>query len=165
MPPLHCTRDENIAKGVMSYRTSGMRQKEIQIGEVKLIEDCYNASSDSMRSSLNVLKSISGEGRSIAVLGDMLEQGDFAEENHRLVGGYVASSGTDVLVCIGNDAHFIADEAKKNGVEEIFEFSSNEEASDFLNQFVKAGDTVLFKASRGMALENVSSALQEFLKG
>ena len=156
---------EDIAMGVSAYKTSGMRQKEIKIGNIKLIEDCYNASSDSMRSSLNVLKSVSGEKRSIAVLGDMLEQGDFAEENHRLVGEYVASVGTDVLVCIGNDARFIADEARKNNAENIFEFSANEEASEFLCKYVTDGDTVLFKASRGMALEEVSSALQKFLKG
>ena len=55
---------EDIAMGVSAYKTSGMRQKEIKIGNIKLIEDCYNASSDSMRSSLNVLKSVSGEKRS-----------------------------------------------------------------------------------------------------
>ncbi len=155
----------DIAMGVSAYETSGMRQKEIKIGNIKLIEDCYNASSDSMRSSLNVLKSVSGGKRSIAVLGDMLEQGEFAEENHRLVGSYVASSGADVLVCIGNDAGYIADEARKNNVENVFEFLTNEEASEFLCKYVTDGDTVLFKASRGMALEKVSSALQEFLKG
>ena len=156
---------EDISMGVSAYETSGMRQKEIKIGNIKLIEDCYNASSDSMRSSLNVLKSVSGNKRSIAVLGDMLEQGDFAEENHRLVGKYVSSTGTDALVCIGNDARYIADEARKNNVENIFEFSTNEEASEFLCKYIMDGDTVLFKASRGMALEKVSSALQEFLKG
>lgn len=156
---------EDIAKGISAYRTSGMRQHEIQIGGIKLIEDCYNASSDSMKSSLNVLKSVSDGKRSIAVLGDMLEQGDFAEENHRLVGNYAASSGTDILVCIGNDARYIADEARKNNLKDVFEFSSNEEAAEFLCSYVKDGDTVLFKASRGMALEKVSSALQKFLKG
>lgn len=156
---------DDIINGVSTYKTTGMRQKEIQIGNVKLIEDCYNASSDSMLSSLNVLKSVSAGKRSIAVLGDMLEQGDFAEENHRLVGSYVALTGTDVLVCIGNDATYIADEARKNNVKNIFEFSTNKEASDFLGKFVMDDDVVLFKASRGMALEEVSSALQEFLKG
>ena len=156
---------EDIAKGVVSYQTTGMRQKEILIGEVKLIEDCYNASSDSMKSSLNVLKSMSANKRSIAVLGDMLEQGDFAEENHRLVGKYTASSGTDTLVCVGNDAKYIADEAKKCGVGKVYEFETNLQASEFLYDYVKEGDVVLFKASRGMKLEEVSSALQEFLKG
>jgi len=155
----------DIVMGVSTYETSGMRQREIEIGGIKLIEDCYNASSDSMLSSLNVLKSVSAGKRSIAVLGDMLEQGDFAEENHRLVGRYVAQTGTDVLVCIGKDAGYIADEARKNNVENVYEFITNKEASAFLCDFVKNEDVVLFKASRGMALEEVSAALQEFLKG
>ena len=156
---------EDVIAGVGTYETTGMRQKEIQIGKVKLIEDCYNASSDSMLSSLNVLKSVSSGKRSVAVLGDMLEQGDFAEENHRLVGGYVALTGADVLVCIGKDATYIADEARKNNVKYIYEFATNKEASDFLCNFVKDDDVVLVKASRGMAREEVSSAWQECVKG
>ena len=53
----------------------------------------------------------------------------------------------------------------ENNVKYIYEFATNKEASDFLCNFVKDDDVVLFKASRGMALEEVSSALQEFLKG
>ena len=156
---------EDITKGVASYQTTGMRQKEILIGEIELIEDCYNASSDSMKSSLNVLRSMSANKRSIAVLGDMLEQGDFAEENHRLVGKYTASSGTDTLVCVGADSKYIADEAKKCGVKNVYEFETNLQASEFLRDYIKDGDVVLFKASRGMKLEEVSESLQEFLKG
>ena len=156
---------EGIAEGISSYTTSGMRQKEIQVGKIKLIEDCYNASSDSMKSSLNVLKSMSANCRSIAVLGDMLEQGNFAEENHRLVGEYAASSGTDTLVCVGKDAKYIADEAKKCGVLNVYEFDTNVQASQFLCEYIKDGDVVLFKASRGMKLEEVSASLQAFLKG
>ncbi len=156
---------EKITVGVEKFTPSGMRQREIQAGNVRLIEDCYNASTDSMQSSLNVLKSVSQNHRSIAVLGDMLEQGDFAETNHRLVGRYVSQSGADTLICIGNDAKFIAHEAKKCGVLDVYEFDSNEQASKFLCSYIKDGDVVLFKASRGMKLEEVSSALQEFLKG
>lgn len=156
---------EKIREGVADFTPSGMRQKEIRIGKIKLIEDCYNASTDSMQSSLNVLKTLSQNARGIAVLGDMLEQGDFAEQNHRLVGGYAANSGADTIVCIGNDAKYIADEAKKQGISNVYEFENNSQASEFLCQYVKDGDVVLFKASRGMKLEEVSSALQIFLKG
>lgn len=156
---------EDITKGVENYRTEGMRQKEIVIGKVKLIEDCYNASADSMKSSLNVLMSMSAEGRSIAVLGDMLEQGEFSEENHRLVGKYAADTQTDTLICVGNDAEFIGDEAKNKGVKNIYKFDTNLQASRFLSEYIKDGDVVLFKASRGMKLEEVSESLQEFLKG
>lgn len=156
---------DDIARGVGSFATSGMRQREVQIGTVKLIEDCYNASPDSMKSSLNVLKSMSANCRSIAVLGDMLEQGEFAEENHRIVGKYTAASGADTLVCVGNDTVYTADEAKKSGVSNVYKFDTNAEAAEFLCKYVKDGDVVLFKASRGMKLEEVSASLQDFLKG
>lgn len=163
---LHFGMDmEKIADGVKGFAPSGMRQKEILVGDVKLIEDCYNASTDSMQSSLNVLKSLSKNHRSIAVLGDMLEQGVFAESNHRMVGKYVAEIKPDALLCIGKDAKYIADEAKKYGLTEVFEFDTNEQASAFICKHIKDGDVVLFKASRGMKLEEVSSSLQEFLKG
>lgn len=156
---------EDISRGVSSYATSGMRQKEIEIGKIKLIEDCYNASLDSMKSSLNVLEALAENSRSVAVLGDMLEQGGLAESFHRQVGRYAAEKGMDTLVCIGKDAEYIADEAKKCGVLNVYKFDTNQQASDFLSEYVKDGDIVLFKASRGMKLEEVSSALQEFLKG
>ncbi len=155
----------DIAKGVKSFATSGMRQREIQIGNVKIIEDCYNASADSMKSSLNVLKSLSENRRSIAVLGDMLEQGEYAEENHRLVGDYAFSSGVDTLVCVGSDIKLTAEQSKKNGIKNIYTFDTNSDASQFLYDYVKDGDVVLFKASRGMRLEEISASLQEFLKG
>lgn len=156
---------DDIAKGVGSFATSGMRQRELQIGNIKLIEDCYNASADSMKSSLNVLKSVSANCRSIAVLGDMLEQGEFAEENHRIVGKYAVECDVDTLVCVGNDMTYTADEAKKGGVCNVYKFDTNKETAEFLCKYVKDRDVVLFKASRGMRLEEVSASLQEFLKG
>ncbi len=156
---------DSIKKGVAGFVTSGMRQREIQVGSIKLIEDCYNASPDSMKSSLSVLKSLSANCRSVAVLGDMLEQGDFAEENHRLVGKYVALSGADTLVCVGKDVEYTIDEAKKLGVSNLYKFDNNAQASQFLCDYVNDGDVILFKASRGMKLEEISASLQEFLKG
>lgn len=156
---------EDITQGVRDFTPSGMRQKEIKIGDIKLIEDCYNASLDSMKSSLNVLSAMAENKRSIAVLGDMLEQGSLAESLHRQVGFYAAAKGIDTLVCVGKDAKYIADEAVNNEVKNVFEFDTNNQASQFLREYVKYGDVVLFKASRGMKLEEVSASLQEFLKG
>lgn len=160
-----CMSIEDITQGVSDFAPSGMRQKEIEIGDIKLIEDCYNASLDSMKSSLDVLNAMAENKRSIAVLGDMLEQGSLAESLHRQVGSYAAAKGIDTLVCVGKDAKYIADEAENNGVKNVFKFDTNNQASQFLQEYVKDGDVVLFKASRGMKLEEVSASLQEFLKG
>lgn len=156
---------EDIIKGVAEFTPSGMRQKEIGVNGIRLIEDCYNASADSMRSSLETFRSVSGKSRSVAVLGDMLEQGSFAEDNHRLVGKYVADYGIDALVTVGRDACYIADEAKKLGVKNVYEFENNNLAGEFLLKYLEKGDAVLFKASRGMRLEEISAYLQNNLKG
>lgn len=156
---------EDIIRGVAAFVPSGMRQKAIDVNGIRLIEDCYNASADSMRSSLETFHTVCGVSRSIAVLGDMLEQGSFAEENHRLVGRYVCEYGIDTLVTVGKDAQYIADEAKKNSVKNVYEFENNKDAGEFLVKHLVQGDCVLFKASRGMRLEEISAYLQNNLKG
>lgn len=151
-----------VAEGILKFQPGGMRQNIFFAGGAKIVEDCYNASADSMKSSLETLFSMKNGGRTIAVLGDMLEQGDFAEENHRLVGKYVAESKADVLITVGKDAHFIAESAADGGVAEIYEFDENRLAGEFLCEYLKNGDTVLLKASRGMAFEEISLIVQKF---
>lgn len=155
----------SIAQGVAKYSTTGMRQNEIKIGNVTIIEDCYNASLDSMKSSINVLEALKKNGRSIAVLADMLEQGDMSESLHRQVGDYAAQKNVDVVVCVGNDAKYIADQSRNKGVANVFVFDDNCSASAFLRDFIIDGDVLLIKGSRGMRLEEISAALQEQLKG
>lgn len=155
----------DMIKGVAEFAPSGMRQREIDINGIKIIEDCYNASTSSMESSLCVLKEISKNNRSIAVLGDVLEQGEFAEKNHREIGKYVLKFGINTLVTVGKDALYIADEAKKEGNKNVFSFSDNKSAAEFLSSYLKSNDTVLFKASRGMKFEQISEQLQLLLKG
>lgn len=155
---------DKIQKGVSDFEPVGMRQKEIEIGKIKIIEDCYNASPASMKASMTVLKTLSEGKRSIAVLGDILEQGDFAEECHRTVGRDAGKIGTDVVVTVGNDTRFTAEEARKNGVCEVYSFKNNKETSEFLKDYVKDNDVILFKGSRGMKLEEISLEMQKELK-
>ena len=154
---------DKIQKGVEKAGLIKMRQNIIDIGKIKLIEDCYNASPASMKASMEVLKTLSEGKRSIAVLGDILEQGEFAEECHRTVGRDAGSIAIDVVVTVGNDTKYTADEAKKGGVREVYPFDNNKAAAEFLKGYVKDNDVVLFKGSRGMKLEEVSAELQRGL--
>ncbi len=156
---------KDIIKGVSNFAPSGMRQKEIKVGRVTLVEDCYNASTSSMDSSLCMLSAMANKRRTIAVLGDILEQGNFAEENHRKVGEYAINHKINTLVTVGNDAKYIADEVRKNGNNNVYEFENNNSAAEFLGNYILDDDVVLFKASRGMKFEEISSKLQELLKG
>ena len=135
-----------------------MRQNIVKKGENTIIIDCYNASPDSMKASLKVLSSVKTDGRKIAVLGDMLELGKQSAALHTLVGEYVSNSKIDKLFCLGHESKFIAQKAVESGIDS--EFTENkDELTNLLKSYIKPGDTVLFKASRGMKLEEIIEKL------
>ncbi len=147
---------QKSTEALYNFKPSGQRQKIYTEGSVTVIEDCYNASPDSMRASLWVLKNISASRR-IAVLGDMLELGDISEESHREVGA-LASFNADVLFCFGEEARKISEEAEKKGTE-CYHFEDKKELSEKLKNYLKDGDAVLFKASRGMRFEEIINSV------
>ena len=115
-----------------------------------------------MKSGVQVLLSLNAQRR-IAVLADVLELGEQSEELHREVGAYIASlteggKSTDILVTIGSNGAFIAEEAGKCGMKEVYSFDSNREAAEYLKSCLKAGDAVLVKGSRGMRTEEILHA-------
>lgn len=145
---------EDIANGLKNYEPSGMRQRIKEVNGITVIEDCYNASPDSQRAGLNSLLKIAS-GKKIAVLGDMLELGSYSETAHRNVGEYAAECKIDMLFTYGKESEFMADSAKKAGLKNVFSFTDKAELTKVLQNELKFGDTVLFKASRGMKLEEV----------
>lgn len=151
---------ENIKKGLYNFTPSGMRQKITVKNNITFIEDCYNASPDSMRASLSVLSKHSG--RKIAVLGDMFELGEHADAAHLEVAEF-AKNKCDVLFTCGEKAklmHSVFKEAQK----ECCHFEDKEKLSKAILKTLKEGDSVLFKASHGMhfekIIENIYSALE-----
>lgn len=151
---------ESAAKGLKSYVPSGMRQRIKTIGNVTFIEDCYNASPDSQKAALNSLCTVA-KGRKIAVLGDMLELGSYTETAHRTVGEYAAEKKIDMLYTFGESSKYTADSAKKCGLNNVFEFAEKESLANALLLELRDGDTVIFKASRGMRLEEVFNIIYE----
>ena len=121
-----------------------------------IINDCYNANLDSMRAAIEYLGKIKDK-RKIAVLGDMLELGDYAKELHRKVGDIVAKENIDRLITVGTEAKEIAREAQKQGVsaENIKMCESNEEAAGYLKRIQKENDVILFKASNAMHFDEI----------
>ncbi len=129
------------------------------IRSTTLIDDTYNSSPVAALAALEVLRNIPAteETRRIAVLGDMLELGSYAEEGHRAVGKAVAEKKLDALFAVGNTARFIADEAKARGMapEKVFVFSKAEDAGKFLQDYMDREDIVLIKGSQGARMEKV----------
>ena len=161
--------DEVILRGLKSFRPVGMRQNIYGIGKLTVIEDCYNASPESMRAAISVLKSV-GEsnmgGRLCALLGDMYELGAHSEKFHEQVGLDFAKAGGNMLFTFGERADGIAGGAILGGVEpeRIFRNGNVTDptlSGEMLLHTLRAGDVLLVKASRGAQAERVISYLKE----
>lgn len=148
------------AAALANYVPAGMRQNLVQVGGVQVIEDCYNASPDSMRAALQTLGKLPVHRR-YAVLGAMLELGDYAKEAHTQVGKMAAENGIDGVLAYGADATYIVEAAKQAGLENARLFDTKEALAQSLAQQVQSGDGVLFKGSRGMHLEDVMHTVYE----
>lgn len=139
--------------------TEQLRLVAVQgIKDSTILDDTYNASPTSTIGALNLLEELSG--RKIAVLGDMLELGDFEEEGHRKVGRR-AVDVVSVLITVGPRSRIIGQEALACGMAEgdIFMAEDNEQAIAHLRRIVGRGDIVLVKGSRGMKMEEIVAAL------
>jgi len=129
----------------------------------KIIDDSYNASPDSVMAALNLLQDL--EGRRIAVLGDMLELGDYAQKGHRLVARRAANVAT-LFVAIGKMADLMVQEAEIAGLPRnaMFATQSRNEAIQWLKGHLRADDVVLVKASRGLGLDELVTQLVKPVK-
>lgn len=136
------------------YQPAGMRQRVVRIGELTVIEDCYNASPDSVKAALTVLASLPTSGKRVAVLGDMLELGDYASQAHSDCGKAAVHAHVDALYGYGDYAKYYVQEAVSGGVETAL-FDDKVVLTQTLIERLAPGDTVLFKGSRGMKLEEV----------
>jgi UDP-N-acetylmuramoyl-tripeptide--D-alanyl-D-alanine ligase len=148
--------------GVVSALSAGsMRGQRFEQNGILILNDCYNSNPDAARAMIDVLRETPAKRR-IAVLGEMLELGHWAESLHREVGNYVANCGIDVLVGIRGAARHMVDAAMEAGQSEDAAFFSPDTAvaGDLLRQVARPGDVILFKGSRGT---HVEQALERFL--
>ena len=160
---------ESILRGLESFKQVGMRQNIYNVGPIKVIEDCYNASPESMRAALSVESSIAKntEGaRMVALLGDMYELGEDSGRLHEQVGADYAAFGGELLFTFGEAAEGIATGAILHGIdpEKIYRNNDVKNAAlsgEMLLHYLRAGDILLVKASRGAAAERVIEYLKE----
>lgn len=151
---------QEIVRGLQSS-PSQLRLVAVQgPGGAVLLDDTYNAAPPSVIAALNLLEEL--DGRQVAVLGDMLELGEFEERGHRMVGARAAEV-VDKLVTVGERARWIADEAMRAGLADsnILQLADSDEAIDHLQEDVGQGDVVLIKGSRGIAMDAIVSALEQ----
>lgn len=139
----------------------GRQQVRHAPGGVLVIDDAYNANPDSACAALAAFAHMAVGGRHVAVLGDMLELGEYAAEGHARVGAEAARYGVDLLVCVGTLSHGIADTARAAGVppEDVFEVPAAADAAQLLRGRIARGDAVLVKGSHSMGLDRVVQEL------
>lgn len=146
---------QTIKKGLLTYKNAPMRQQIHKLNGFTLIDDSYNASPDAMRVSIDVLKSLEST-KTIAVLADMLELGEYAKSEHFAVGEHLANAGIDSLITVGELAKNIADGAKSVRADiDCMSFDDNESAIEYLKTQLTKGCAVLVKGSRSMHTEQI----------
>lgn len=147
-----------VREGLSHLEATKMRFELQQVKEWNVVNDAYNASPMSMTAAINTLSELT-KGRKIAVLGDMLELGSVSEEAHLHVGEEVAEHGFTALVTRGEMGEFIAKGAENKGMTAVYRCASHEDAAEKLHELLQPGDTLLFKGSRGMAMEKIIDLL------
>lgn len=151
---------EEIKKGLESVSFTEGRLTIINKKDITIINDCYNASLDSIKSALNVLSTF--KTRKVAILGDVLETGSYEEEIHKNIGKSIIGN-TDILILVGDSIKYTYDEVIKNNFnkDNIYVFNTYEDVIKNINSIIKKGDTILLKASHGIKLSNVVEYLDK----
>ena len=151
---------KEMVDGVLHFAPTKMRMNILHRGDnITILNDTYNANPQSMRAAVEVLAGTKAQ-RKVAVLGDMFELGPLAPVLHAGVGEYLGKSGIQCLVTVGELSRHIAEAARQSGVEEVYCCPDKDDARQVLPQVIQPNTTVLVKASRGMAFEE----LVEYLK-
>jgi UDP-N-acetylmuramoyl-tripeptide--D-alanyl-D-alanine ligase len=155
---------KSIREALEHFQPFPMRMEILPLGGGKtLINDAYNANPRSMEMALETLAEVKGRGRAIAVLGDMLELGDFASEAHRRLGQKVRECLIDFLIVLGEKGPLVAESSMRHGFEpaRIRVAEDHAEAVSLLKQVMQKQDWVLVKGSRGMAMEKIVEGITE----
>jgi len=150
-------QEETMTRGLEKYQRMSQRNEQVRHKGIDLINDTYNANPRSMTEALKTLDNFKTQGRRIFVIGDMLELGDRSIPAHKNLGEEIAQSKANILVTVGKLAGLSAKSAQTLAGEkiQILEFADHQEAAEFLIQEARSGDCVMFKGSRGTAMEKI----------
>ncbi|MEH7305695.1 UDP-N-acetylmuramoyl-tripeptide--D-alanyl-D-alanine ligase [Neobacillus drentensis] len=153
---------EKMNEGLASIKLTNMRMELVEGNQgEKIINDAYNASPTSMLAAIELVSNLQGYERKILVLGDMLELGPQEEQYHQQIGESLNGEKVDLLFTYGKLGGHIAQKARTVlGSERVFAFTEKEALIQELKQHVNHKTLILVKASRGMKLEAIVTALQ-----
>lgn len=148
-------KKESIINGISNYKNFAGRLGQINVNGIILIDDTYNASGESMRSGLLTINRLNAN-RKFAILGDMFDLGEFADEIHEKVAEIFAITEYDYLFTLGEKAKIIANGAKIYIKEKnVISFDDEDNMINKIVKEAKSGDMLYFKASNGMHFSNI----------
>lgn len=149
---------KTVIQGLARYEMlPGRMNSLIGIKETMIIDDSYNSSPVAARKAIKTLMDIPGQAKRIAVLGDMLELGDYSLSAHKEIARFLVQAGPDYLITVGKEAKEIYEESRRRGFsrERSFYFETPEKAAELLKEIMASGDIILVKGSRGIHLERL----------
>src|SRR5206468_10534372 len=149
-----------IERGLLECKPAKMRLQLWEHKGVRVLDDAYNANTDSMLAALQTLQELPCKGRRVAVLGDMAELGAHSEAAHEEVGRRAAELGIGQLFAVGKMAPVMGRAARGAGLDRVFGFGDVDTAAAGVQRFVKDGDLLLLKASRAARLERMAEILR-----
>ena len=158
MPPAE------TAAALAAFRPIARRSQVVTLPiGVYLLNDCYNANPGSMAMALQTLMELKGQGRAAAALGDMLELGPVASQEHRNLGRLAARAGVDYLVTYGDFRLEVAAGALAEGLpaSHLFPIRRQDDGARVLKELLEPGDWLLVKGSRSMHMEGLIDLLGE----
>jgi UDP-N-acetylmuramoyl-tripeptide--D-alanyl-D-alanine ligase len=152
----HSITPSQIAEAIPSLEPADKRGQVMQVGNVTVLNDCYNSSPRALLAAVETLAAMAGK-RHIVVAGEMLELGSSAEELHRECGRKIMPGKIEFLLGVRGLAEAMVGAARTNGVQAEF-VKTPLEAGEWLARETRSGDVVLLKASRGVKLEKALEA-------
>lgn len=155
--------EEMALEGLAEAQGPDMRLQLQEVRGITLLNDAYNANPASMKAALDTLCGLEASGRRVAVLGDMRELGQSSDRFHREIGEFAGRCRLDALVCIGAQSHLISEAAQQAGMapRAISRFPDAAAAVKVVPGWLREGDLVLLKASRGIHLEELAKAITD----
>ncbi|MCD6336669.1 MAG: UDP-N-acetylmuramoyl-tripeptide--D-alanyl-D-alanine ligase, partial [Candidatus Marinimicrobia bacterium] len=152
---------QDIIAAIESYEPSSGRGKMEVWKGITLIDDTYNANPFSVKNAIDALRAMKTEKNKLMVFGDMLEMGIEARSSHEAIGDEAAKAGISHLFCYGRDSQFTVKTAKTRGIAFAEHFKTKKDLAESLFSAIKPGDIVLFKGSRGVAIEDIISIIKD----
>ena len=154
---------DELLPGVARLTGGRRRMERRELGELILFDDTYNSNPESARAAVRVLSGLRARGRRVLVLGDMLELGESAPEEHHAIGREAAAAGIEVLLLVGELTRAAAAGALEAGLsaDRVLHLGGPEEALERIADLVGSGDVVLVKGSRRTGLERLVERIAE----